>query len=106
MNKLIKPAKKILSLKYGHKNVSVKNGQGTAWGWVNVNIDYPKSAVQCLGDTPFYCSNCSKAIQAISEEAEQLMNIAWQEAGVKPYSFCSDNNSSEINEVIVQVHYI
>lgn len=37
-NQLTTQIKKVLVVKYGYKNVSVKNGSGTAWGWVEVSI--------------------------------------------------------------------
>ncbi len=50
-NKLIAPAKKALAQKYGYKNVSVRNGQGTAWGWVECSIDVPTPPMKCGKET-------------------------------------------------------
>lgn len=54
MNQLIKPAKKALASRFGYKNVSVKNGKGTAWGWVECKITTTKPIEsECTGDSPF-----------------------------------------------------
>jgi len=42
-NKLIRPIKKALAKEYGYKNVSVVNGSGTAWGWVDATITVDKN---------------------------------------------------------------
>jgi hypothetical protein len=72
MNILAKPVKKALVKKYGFKNVSVKTGRGTAWGWVDARIIISKSqACQCKeGET--YCQECKNTINQVSQEAQEI----------------------------------
>ena len=85
MNKLIRPIKKALAKKYGYKNVSVKNGSGTAWGWVDatVKIDEPKDRAEA---------------DRIREEAKTISRNALKEIGLKFYTY---NENSE--EFILQL---
>jgi len=78
MNKLIKPIKKALAKKYGYKNVSVKNGKGTAWGWVeaSIKIDEPKDRDEAY---------------RIRKEAEEIARETLKKEGLKFYTYCSDD---------------
>lgn len=109
MNQLIRPAKKALSEKYGYKNVTVRNGQGTAWGWVECRIDVKKPETNCTkAHTPWdTCYTCQDARRAISNEAEALMYKAWQKEGLKPYTYLTDDGiGTDRNEVLIDVNYI
>lgn len=61
-NKLIKPIKKALAAKYGYKNVNVKNGRGTAWGWVEAKIKVKKPEQCHCGENNLigYCDYCKR----------------------------------------------
>lgn len=92
MNPLIKPIKKALAAKFGHKNVSVKNGQGTAWGWVEVRVYSPKHA----DDMP------REEELAIEADARAIAYKAVHEAGLKFHTYCSDDGyNSERDCVLV-----
>ena len=78
-NKLIPVVKKALAKKYGFKNVSVVNGQGTAWGWVEVAI------------YGYENSERSKK-QEINDEARQIAYKAVKDAGMEFYTYYSDSN--------------
>lgn len=108
MNKLIKPAKKALAKKYGYSNVSVKNGTGTAWGWVEVSITTTKPAVECLGDEEYrMCSNCREAYSSITKEARAIMEEAWKAEGLTANTYTSDDGyGTERDEVLIDVTYI
>lgn len=71
-NKLIRPVKRGLSNIYGHKNVSVRNGEGTAWGWVQITI---KNASEGLKNTDVY---------------NQVREILMVE-GLESYNFTADD---------------
>lgn len=109
MNKLIRPAKQALAKKYGYKNVSVKNGRGTAWGWVEVSVSTKKPITSCDGihtgwDT---CYTCQEASRNIEHEASRIMYAAWQKEGLKPYTYTQDDGyGSERDDVLISVHYI
>lgn len=112
MNPLIKPAKAALAKKYGYKNVAVRNGQGTAWGWVEVKISAPKPKVDCRknygGECGGYglCMACRDAQHAITNEARQIIHKAWQVVGLKPYTYTSDDGyGSERGCVLIDVTY-
>lgn len=108
MNKLIKPAKIALAKKYGYKNVSVKNGQGTAWGWVEVSIEtyQPMPCTQfCKGWEHTY--TCQDARRSVTNEAREIMYKAWQEAGLKPYTYSSDDGyGTERDCTLIDVNYL
>lgn len=106
MNQLIRPAKQVLVKRYGYQNVSVKNGSGTAWGWVEVRITTNKPTT-CTGNNPFYCTKCKEHMNQISTEATKLMYTAWQKLGLKPYTYCSDDGyNTDSAEVLIQISFI
>lgn len=76
-NKLIPVVKKALASKYGFKNVSVKNGQGTAWGWVETHITVPEN----------YDPSQK---QGVYNEAQQIAKKAVKDAGMEFYTYCDD----------------
>lgn len=107
MNKLIAPAKKALGERFGYKNVSVRNGQGTAWGWVEVRITTKKPDFAIVDDSGFYSSKGRESMQQISNEAKKIMYEAWKKLGLEPYTYSSDDGyGTESDEVLVSVEYI
>ena len=59
-----KQIKKALGREFGYRNVSVRGGRGTAYGWVHVKIRIPKPHE---GECGLYCDDCAKA----KEDAER-----------------------------------
>lgn len=105
-NKLIKPVKKALAEKYGYKNVSVKNGQGTAWGWVDIHlsINKPKNC-NCIENEP-YCETCGKLLNEKRLECEHLAVETLKKENLKPYTYYADDGySTEHNEILTQVSF-
>lgn len=107
MNNLIKPAKTALAKKYGFKNISVRNGQGTAWGWVEVRIE-----IQTPRPCDFNCKQwehsykCREELRSVSLEAQQIMNKEWISEGLKPYTYSPDDGYSRDSQCsYVEVHY-
>jgi len=89
-NPLIKPIKKAIAKKYGFKNVSVKNGTGTAWGWVHITIN----------------NQVRKEGEDIYTEALKIAQKALQDEGLKAYTYLSDDGyGTENDEILVQVNY-
>jgi hypothetical protein len=102
-NPLIAPVKKYL-VKNGFKGISVKNGQGTAWGWVKIDheIDRPKNCT-CVGNYP-YCEHCREAINKTSDKIKTASSLAVKIAGLKFYTYTSDDGIGyENDEILVQV---
>ena len=98
MNQLVKPTKKILSGIFGIKNVSVKNGQGTAWGWVDCYIQISKPInCTCVDNEP-YCDNCRAALNAASKFAENATKEI-------PYYTYSSDEGQEYSEQLIQVSF-
>jgi hypothetical protein len=88
-NPLIKPAKEALAKVYGYKNVSVRNGCGTASGWVEVSITTKK----VVG-------------VSVREEAWKIMYAAWEKEGLKPYNYAADDGEGSTRDcVLVDVTY-
>lgn len=88
MNQLIKPAKDALVKEFGYKNVSVKNGTGTAWGWVHINI----------------IASPRNNYDLIRNRVNQVIADAWSKAGLKPYTFSSDDGYNDrLDCVLIQV---
>lgn len=77
----LKIIKKALAKKFGFKNVSVKNGTGTAWGWVHVYI-----VVE--GET-----------KGISEVVEKMI----KDTGVKLYTYADDMGYGDHDCLLVEV---
>lgn len=89
-NKLVPVVKKALANKYGFKNVSVKNGQGTAWGWVDARINIPE--IQ---------DNSQRRM--IIDQAYSIAFKAVSDAGLKFYTY-SDDMGGENNCLIIQIN--
>jgi hypothetical protein len=98
-NKLIQVVKKALAAKYGYKNVSVTNGSGTAWGWVCAKINTGKLPTQRM-----FTDEERKIVNEIHAEAEKIAHKAVSDAGLKFYTYCSDDGygteNSEFNLTI------
>ena len=104
MNILIKPVKTALVRKYGFKNVSVKNGKGTAWGWVDARITVLKPKMCQCKEGEVYCQECKNTINQVSQEALKIGHEAVKNAGLKFYTYTSgDGYGSESSEFLVQV---
>ncbi len=89
-NRLVK---KLLAAKYGVKNVSVEGGRGTAYGWVNVQINIGPR----LDTTETYSTReCEKMLE-VSCKAEQILIDNKVEFG----SYCDDMNYSHTELIIV-----
>ena len=103
-NPRVKPIKKALAEKYGYKNVSVRNGQGTATGWVEANIQLPKpDNCYCKPDEP-YCRNCGEFINSVSEKMNKIAYEALKENNLKFYTYSSDDGyNTEYDEFLLQV---
>jgi len=88
MNKLIRPIKKALAQKYGYKNVSVKNGSGTAWGWVEarIKINEPKDKGEA---------------DKIYEEATRISREALKKEGLEFYTY----GINDTEEFLLQLDY-
>ena len=105
-NELCSPIKKALSQKYGHKNISVKNGKGTAWGWINISIKINRTEA-CLTPSQKYC-NCQVCRLIEREEQPQanlLIKTALEASNLKLYSYHDDmggNNEKIIVDIITK----
>ncbi len=106
MNPRIKPIKSALSEKYGYKNVSVVNGKGTAWGWVEAHIYVPKSnPCDCRVNDP-YCATCRATLNEVNKEAKSISYEALKTAGLKFGTYSSDMGDGSMNdEFILQVSF-
>ena len=105
-NKLISPVKKALVNKYGYKNVSVNNGKGTAWGWVQIRLDQPH-AKDCSCEGYNYGQSCKDVINNTNHEAEVLAKKAIKESGQEAYKFYSDDGyNTEIDEINTHVSLV
>jgi len=82
-NRLVK---KLLAAKYRVKNVRVEGGRGTAYGWVNVQINIGPR----LDTTETYTSRECEKMSEVSREAEQILIDNKVEFG----SYCDDMNYS------------
>ena len=110
-NKLIKPIKKALAAKYGYKNVNVKNGRGTAWGWVEAKIKVKKPEQCHCGENNLigYCDYCKSDNERhkIRAEAEIIATQAIQKENLSFYTYCSDDGyNTERNNFLLRVEYI
>jgi hypothetical protein len=116
MNELIRPVKKALAEKYGYKNVSVENGRGTAWGWVEAKVSV-KKPLECSctdGDATgsFFgkgldCQACKEKINKTSQEATSISYESVKNAGLEFYTYTSDDGyNTERSEFLLQVSLI
>ena len=106
MNKLCAPIKKALVAKFGRENVTVRNGSGTAWGWVEIGLQVsePLNCVCKPGDC--YCPACREAIGSITKEAYKLIHEALNSAGLKPYTYCADDGyNTDSEEILLDVKF-
>lgn len=106
-NQLCKPIKKALATKYGFKNVTVKNGTGTAWGWVKIGVSVPKPEVADHEHSEYGCTKCRVSENAISKEVEDLASQALKDNNLKFHTYCSDGGyNSERDCVLIDVNFI
>ena len=77
INPYIKPTKQAIKAISSPliKTVSVRNGTGTASGYIYINITAQKPAI-CT-DNPFYCENCKTRINEITK----LIKVATKTTG-------------------------
>ena len=107
MNTRVKPIKKALAKKYGFKNVSVKNGEGTAWGWVRAKIETNKPSDCSCSPNETYCQSCRNKINETSREAEGIAFEALRKENLKFYTYSSDDGyGTETSEFILQVNLV
>lgn len=97
-----KEVKSILSGIFGSKNVSVKNGKGTSWGWCHINIYIKNENCVCkLGENQVYsrCFSCKqKENEAYDKAQEALKNVEF-------FSYSDDMNYSN-KESTISTHII
>jgi hypothetical protein len=106
MNELIRPVKKALAEKYGYKNVSVENGRGTAWGWVEAKVSV-KKPLECSCTEGLYCQACKEKINKTSQEATSISYESVKNAGLEFYTYTSDDGyNTERSEFLLQVSLI
>ena len=100
MNKLTPVVKKALAQKYGYKNVSVKNGRGTAWGWVEASINTGK-----LPTDRQFTQEERKLEREIEIEARAIAREALKSAGLSFYTYSSDDGyGTESEEFLIQIN--
>jgi len=69
-----KQIKKVLVKEFGYKNVKVKGGKGTAYGWVNIYISVPKPHKgKC--ENPGWNGLCEQCEAKINETRDKVWKI-------------------------------
>lgn len=107
MNNLVKPIKTALAKKYGYKNVSVKNGRGTAWGWVEAVIKALRPVSCTCSPVSTYCQSCREILNAVSNEAREIAKESLRKENLKFYTYSSDDGyDTEREQFLVQVNII
>lgn len=108
-NKLCKPIKKALANEYGYRNVSVKNGTGTAWGWVEIQVTKPHPETfnfhSCDGG--YNCYECRQNGYLRADDRrtiEQKAIDALKALDLKPYTY-TDDMGYDRTEMLVSVNY-
>lgn len=108
-----------LAKQFGHNNVSVKKGRGTASSWVDARIEVERPTdCTCIftdkywnGETalkPYrsepYCVACKNAHNTAHDLVSRLSNEAMKQAGYEHSTFTSDDGyNSEYSEYIIQI---
>ena len=95
-------AKKALTKRYGYRNVSVKNGTGTAWGWLHVNIKYPKAIPYAWGVLN-YCQPCKETMRTQEKLAEAIVREALASEDKKLYTYMDDGGYGDHEEMLLDV---
>ena len=105
--------KQALAKKYGHKNVQVRRGTGTAYGWVEARIMVDKKAPSCdncrqvNGYVIDRCYHCSNEYSEIGQEARRIAYSAMKAANKSFYTYTSDDGyGSAHSEFLLQVEYL
>lgn len=101
ITKIIKHA---LAQRYGHKNVSVYKGTGTARHWVNayINLDRPRHCF--CGDNMARCHICTQFQKDTSEEARMIVKVTMKNAGAEFATYWSDDGYAEYECFHLQTH--
>lgn len=107
MNNLVKPIKSALSKEYGYKNVSVKNGRGTAWGWVEASISLPKPIDCGCSINEHYCQSCKDKVNKITKEGTEIAREALKKDNLSFHTYCSDDGfGTDREEFLLQINLI
>ena len=110
-NPKVKIVKKALANKYGYKNVSVKNGQGTAWGWVKAKVYLPNTnepkECNCDYSKGYTCpqhKHLNEMKDKIHTEAVNIAYKAMAKSDEKFYQYSVDDGySTEADEFILTI---
>jgi len=92
------------ALKGHFNNLKSVNGQGTAWGWVHLSFDYPKSK-ECYCDRTqgMYCSKCRDT----QEEAHKKVYELIKKSKIELYNYTADDGyNSERDCMIIDINLI
>ena len=90
--------KQALAKVYGHNNVSVKKGQGTAASWVTVSVTVNEKQPRCALCTVSVfgrCDACTDKIVNARRQAEHIAYAAIKEAGLKFGTYYEDEGYGE-----------
>lgn len=101
-----KRVKEVLSGIYGHKNVSVKRGRGTACGWVEAQIliDRPAECEHANEDITF-CS-CKACIKAMNTESSSARKAVYADKDIHFYTYtCDDGYNTESDCFLLEARF-
>lgn len=99
-----KIVKHVLSQRFGHYNVSVLKGKGTASGWINAVIDVTRPEHCCCQPKSTYCFNCVEQLKNTAEEARKIVYAEMKERGAEFMTYYSDTSNDPADCFSLQVH--
>jgi hypothetical protein len=84
------------ALKGAFQNLRCIGGKDTAYGWVHLGFDLPKTQ-ECNCDGFRYCTACSNAKQSATQKVYDLI----KKARVELYSYTSDDGYNSENDCML-----
>lgn len=90
-SKVTKFVKHVLAERYGHKNVSVTSGRGTASSWVEAMIKVGKPEDCHCEPNMTYCKRCCEHLNEASQEARKLVYAAMEKVELRFSTYTADD---------------
>ena len=93
--------KKALSREFGAKNVRVRGGRGTAYGWVDVTVTIPVDFQ--VSDGMYYTEKAKVVMDQTRSRVIQILKREglWDQLGIW---YDDDPNATERKEIIIDVN--
>jgi len=103
VSKIVKAA---LAERFGRANVSVHQGSGTAYGWIDASVTIGSKPKDCFCEPRQpYCSRCREALNEAGKEGRDRVMLAMQKANAEFSHYYGDMDNEERNCFNLSVNF-